>query len=196
MNTKTILIGFFLIGMAVRNARAQGFHVGAKAGTNINKIAGRSFDDAAQYGLSLGGYAEIDFAKKWGIQPEVLWNQSKTTTASDIGTVYPEGLVNQEIILNYLTIPVLLTYKPVPVLSLQAGPQFGILLSQTQNFIYNVQDAFKKGDLSVLFGAQVNLGGFKVGARYYIGLTNINDIDNEDKWTNQGIQAYIGFRIF
>ncbi len=196
MNTKSIVIGFFLIGVAVINAGAQGFHVGAKAGTNINKIAGRSFDDAAQYGLSLGGFAEIDFAKKWGIQPEVLWNQSKTTTASDIGTVYPEGLVNQEIILNYLTIPVLLTYKPVPVLSLQAGPQFGILLSQTQNFIYNVQDAFKKGDLSVLFGAQVNLGGFKVGARYYIGLTNINDIDNEDKWTNQGIQAYVGFRIF
>ena len=39
-----------------------------------------------------------------------------------ISDIYPEGLVNQEIILNYLTIPVLLSYKPVPVLSLQAGP--------------------------------------------------------------------------
>lgn len=196
MGTKSIVLVVFLISMAVMNAAAQGFHVGAKAGTNINKIAGRSFNDQAEYGLSLGGFAEIDFAKKWGIQPEVLWNQSKTTTASDISTVYPEGLVNQEIILNYLTIPVLLTYKPVPVLSLQAGPQFGILLSQTQNFIYNVQDAFKKGDFSLLFGAQVNLGAFKVGARYFIGLTNINDVSSEDKWTNQGIQAYIGFRIF
>lgn len=196
MNNKSIVLGLFLLSIGITSVRAQGFHVGAKLGTNINKIAGRSFNDEAEYSFSAGGFAEIDFAKKWGIQPELLWNQSKTTTASDIGTVYPDGLINQEVILNYLSIPILLTYKPVPLLSIQAGPQFGILLSQTQNFIYNVQDAFKKGDFSLVAGAQVNLGSFKAGARYYVGLTNLNDVNNEDNWTNQGIQAYIGFRIF
>jgi hypothetical protein len=196
MRIRSVLTGLILLFFGLMNANAQGFHIGAKAGTNINKINGRSFTDQAEYGLSAGGFVEIDFAKKWGLQPELLWNQSKTTTASDIGSVYPEGLVNQDITLNYLSIPILLTYRPVPVLSLQAGPQFGILLSQTQNFVYNVEDAFKKGDFSLVGGAQVNLGGFLIGARYYIGLTNLNDISSEDKWTNQGIQAYIGFRIF
>ena len=196
MRIKSVLTGLILLFFGLMNANAQGFHIGAKLGTNINKIDGRSFNDQAEYGLSAGGFVEIDFAKKWGIQPELLWNQSKTTTASDISSVYPEGLINQDITLNYLSIPILITYRPVPVLSLQVGPQFGILLNQTQNFIYNVQDAFKKGDFSMVGGAQVNLGAFLVGARYYIGLTNINDISDADKWTNQGIQAYIGFRIF
>lgn len=195
MRIKSALTGLILLFFGLMNANAQGFHVGAKAGLNINKIAGRSFNDEAQYGISAGGFAEIDFAKKWGIQPELLWNQSKTTTTNDPESVIPGAFENQDITLNYLSIPILLTYRPVPVLSLQAGPQFGILLSQT-NFVENVKDAFKKGDFSMVAGAQVNLGGFVAGARYYIGLTNLNDISNEDKWTNQGIQAYIGLRIF
>jgi len=195
MRAKAILTGLMLMYFGLMNASAQGFHIGAKVGTNINKIAGRSFNDEAQYGLSAGGFAEIDFAKKWGIQPELIWNQSKTTTTNDPESVIPGAFANQDITLNYLSIPILLTYRPVPVLSLQAGPQFGILLNQT-NFVDNVKDAFKKGDFSLVGGAQVNLGGFVVGARYFIGLTNINDISNEDKWTNQGIQAYIGPRIF
>jgi len=195
MRAKAILTGLMLMYFGLMNASAQGFHIGAKVGTNINKIAGRSFNDEAQYGLSAGGFAEIDFAKKWGIQPELIWNQSKTTTTNDPESVIPGAFANQDITLNYLSIPILLTYRPVPVLSLQAGPQFGILLNQT-NFVDNVKDAFKKGDFSLVGGAQVNLGGFVVGARYFIGLTNINDISNEDKWTNQGIQAYIGLRIF
>jgi hypothetical protein len=195
MRIKSALTGLVLLFFGLMNANAQGFHIGAKAGLNINKIAGRSFNDEAQYGITAGGFAEIDFAKKWGIQPEILWNQSKTTTTNDPESVIPGAFENQDITLNYLSIPILLTYRPVPVLSLQAGPQFGILLSQT-TFVENVKDAFKKGDFSLVGGAQVNLGGFVAGARYYIGLTNLNDITSEDKWTNQGIQAYIGFRIF
>jgi len=42
---------------------------------------------------------------------------------------------------------------------------------------------------------QLNLGGLKVGGRYVIGLNNINDIDNKEKWKNQGFQVYAGFRI-
>ena len=47
-------------------------------------------------------------------------------------------------------------------------------------------------------GAQLNLGGFKAGARYAIGLNNaaaIKDIENVDTWKSQSIQFYIGFRI-
>jgi hypothetical protein len=42
----------------------------------------------------------------------------------------------------------------------------------------------------------LNIGGLKIGARYQVGLNNLNDIDNQDKWKSEGFQAYIGFRIF
>jgi hypothetical protein len=196
MKTKSIALSLLLMFVVVLGSYAQGFHFGAKGGVNMNKIAGRSFNDEFDYGFTLGGFAELNFTKKWGIQPELLWNQYKTKTSSSIDDIYQQGLIGQDITLNYISIPILLSYRPIPILSLQAGPQFGILVNQTQQFVYNVQDAFKKGDFSLLFGAQVNLAAFKAGLRYYIGLNNINDIDNADQWKNQGIQAYIGLRIF
>ena len=45
-------------------------------------------------------------------------------------------------------------------------------------------------------GAQFNLGGFKLGARYVVGLTDINDLGDQEKWKNQGFQVYAGFRFF
>jgi hypothetical protein len=45
---------------------------------------------------------------------------------------------------------VLLSYRPIPILSLLAGPQFGILLNQDEHLINNAGDAFKKGDFALL----------------------------------------------
>jgi hypothetical protein len=196
MKSKSLFLSALLGIFSVAFVQAQGFHIGAKGGVNINKIAGRSFTDEFDYGYSLGGFVDLDFSKKWGLQPELMWSQSKTKTATNFNDIYPTGINSTDVTLNYLTIPVLLSYKPIPLLSLQAGPQFGILLSQTQNVVYSVKDAFKKGDLSMLFGAQLNLGAFKAGARYFIGLNNLNDIDDADKWTNQGFQLYVGLKIF
>jgi hypothetical protein len=47
----------------------------------------------------------------------------------------------------------------------------------------------------MLGGAQLNLGALKLGGRYVVGLANINDIDNKDKWKNQGFQLYLGLKI-
>ena len=198
MKTKSIVLSLFLVFVAVISSYAQGFHIGIKGGANINKIPGRSFDDQFNYGYSLGGFAEINFTKKWGVQPELLWSQSKTTTSSQFGDIYNDigGIPNRDVTLNYLSIPLLLTYRPIPILSLVAGPQFGILLDESQNIMVNGQNAFKKGDFSVIGGAQVNLGAFKAGARYFVGLNDINDLPYGDQWKNQGFQVYVGLRLF
>jgi len=98
--------------------------------------------------------------------------------------------------LDYLTIPVLLSYRPIPLLSLLAGPQYGILLNQDEHLVNNTEKAFKKGDFALVGGVQLNLLSFLVGARYVAGLTNINNVTNESTWKNQGWQLYAGFRIF
>jgi hypothetical protein len=59
----------------------------------------------------------------------------------------------------------------------------------------NGQQAFKSGDFSMLGGVQLNLGGLRLGGRYQVGLNNLNDIDNSNKWKNQGFQVYAGVKL-
>lgn len=181
--------------LSVSCIQAQSFHFGIKAGTNLSQISGRSFNDGFQWGFSAGGFAELNFNSKWGIQPELLFNQTKTQTASNFNEVFDEGFNSTNVSLNYLSIPILASYKILPILSIQVGPQFGILMSTSQDITSNASKAFKSGDFSMVGGAQVNIGGFKAGARYVYGITNIDNVTNVDTWKNQNIQLYIGFRI-
>ena len=193
---KKKLLVFFTAALLVSlSSLGQGFHLGIKAGANGLKVDGLSFKDGFDYGYSLGGFAEINFSPKIGIQPEVVWNQTNFRTAEKFSDIYPQGTSDVKGSLNYLSIPLILNYRPVKFLSLQAGPQFGILLNKDQSLFENGKEAFKHGDFSMLGGAQLNIGAIKVGARYVVGLTNINDIDNKDKWKNQGFQVYLGLRI-
>jgi len=178
-------------------ASAQGFHIGIKGGANISKIDGKSFSDQFKWGYQLGGFSEINFAKKWGIQPEVLFTQTNTQTSSEFSDIYHVSLSElKDVKLNYLSIPVLLNFKPSKLLTLQAGPQFGILLNNDKTLLQNGQEAFKNGDLALLAGLQLNLGAFKIYGRYSWGISNINNIDDQDNWKNQAVQLGLGFRIF
>lgn len=175
---------------------AQSFHAGLKGGVNIFKIDGKSFKDEFDYGYNLGAFAEIKLSKVVGIQPEVLWNQQQTRTSTEFNDIYDDGIGElRDVKLNYLSIPLLLNLSPSKALTFQVGPQFGILINKDESLLRNGKDAFKKGDLSMLGGVQLNLGSAKIGGRYVVGLSNINDIDNRDEWRNQGFQLYVGFRL-
>ncbi|MEQ1798387.1 MAG: porin family protein [Lacibacter sp.] len=173
------------------------FRIGPKLGANIGKIDGKGFDEQYKLGYHLGVFAEITLGKKFGIQPEVLWNQINADTVSGFSSLYT-GLNQQNLSnpqLNYLSIPLLLTYKPVKVLSLQAGPQFGILINKDKNIFQNGKEAFKNGDLSMLFGAQLNIMRIRVYGRYAIGLNDISDVTSQEKWTTRGFQLGVGLAL-
>ncbi len=173
---------------------AQGFHLGFKLGTNLSDINGQGFSSGFKWGFTAGGFAELNINKHFGIQPEFLFNQTNTRTADNFDEIYRSiGYSDRDVYLNYLSIPILLSIKPIPILSILVGPQFGTKLSD--NIGTSALNAFKSGDFSIIGGAQVNLGGFKAGARYVFGLNNLNDINDNYKWTNETIQLYIGVRI-
>ena len=190
----------FVLSMAllfsVLHSQAQGIHFGVKAGANLFKVDGQPFSSEYKFGYNLGVFSEINFTPNLGIQPELLFNQTNYRTGQNFGDLYSTSYNNYEGKLNYLSIPVLLNLRPIPLLSILVGPQFGILLNQREHLVANAKDAFKKGDLSLVGGAQLNLASIKVGARYVIGLNNINDVDDQNSWKNQGWQLYAGFRIF
>jgi hypothetical protein len=98
--------------------------------------------------------------------------------------------------LNYLILPLLVQVKPFPMLSLQAGPQYGILLDQKKDGKENAQLAFKQGEFSFVGGAKVNLGGFFVYGRYVVGLQNINELQDQAKWKTTQWQLGLGINLF
>ncbi len=192
MKTKlSLLIAFVIFAQA---AMAQ-FNLGIKAGANLTKIEGKTFKEEFSYGYHVGGFAEIGLGGKLSIQPEVLFNQYQTRVDSNFSNVYKNALNfsdNKEIKLNYLSIPILANYKLGNSLSLQAGPQFGILLNQEKDLLENGKEAFDNGEFSLLGGAQLNISKFRLTGRYMIGLNNINDIEDQNKWKNQGWQFSVG----
>ena len=128
------------------------------------------------------------------LQPEVLFNQVNVDTSSNFSTVYKFNKVDK-VKLKYLSIPILLNYKPVKYLTLQAGPQFGILMNKSNTLVENGRNAFKGGDFSMLGGVQVNISHLKIYGRYAVGLNNLNDIDDKEKWKSQSIQLGVGFTL-
>jgi Outer membrane protein beta-barrel domain len=191
MKTKLLILAIFSI--LSTSAFSQKFSIGFKGGANINKIDGKSFSDEFSYGYHIGGFFTLG-GKKFSIQPEVLFNQVNVDTSSQFSSVYKFNQVDK-VKLKYLSIPILLNYRPVKFLTLQAGPQFGILMNKSNTLVENGRDAFKSGDFSMLGGVQVNISHLKIYGRYAVGLSNLNDIDNQEKWKSQGFQVGVGFTL-
>lgn len=192
MKTKLLILAIFsILGNA---AFSQKFNIGFKGGANINKLTGKSFSDQFSYGYHLGGFFSVGLGDKFAIQPEVLFNQVNVDTSSNYSTVYKFNKVDK-VKLKYLSIPILLNFKPIKFLTLQAGPQFGVLMNKSNTLVENGRNAFKGGDVSMLGGVQVNIMKLKIYGRYAVGLNNLNDIDDKEKWKSQTIQLGVGFTL-
>jgi hypothetical protein len=191
------LLSAILLVLCVTNSFAQKrqkFYLGIKAGTDINKIDGQSFKDQFSYGYQAGAFATIPLSKKFGIQPEVIFSQTNIDTSNKFSDVYQFNELDQ-VKLKYLKIPLLLNYSPNPFVSFQLGPQFGILIDDNTNLVNNGANSFTKGDFSMVGGLQLNISKIRIYGRYGIGLTNLNDIDNREKWKNQNVQLGVGFAL-
>ena len=181
----TLLLSVFSI-----SANAQ-VRLGAKVGGNLSKIEGQSFNDGFKLSYQAGAFLEVDFTKRLGIQPEVLFSQTQTKTTTFNGNLSP----NNDAKLNYLSIPILLRINAGNLLTFHIGPQYSILLNSDKTLLTNGKEAFKNGDFSMVGGLQVNLKALRIYGRYNIGLSNINDIDNKESWKSQQIQLGIGLKI-
>mgnify|MGYP000471024868 CR=1 FL=1 len=174
---------------------AQSLHFGLKAGTNLQKIDGIPFKDKFTFGYQGGAFATIGITSKFGIQPEVLFSSVSADTATQFSTVYGFKQVDK-IKLNYLDIPVLLNIKAATFLTIQAGPQFSVLLDKNKSLLKNGEAAFKESNVGAAAGLQFNFTKIKIYGRYVAGLNNLNDVNNADKWKSRNIQVGVGFKIF
>ncbi|MDQ2719549.1 MAG: PorT family protein [Bacteroidota bacterium] len=193
---KTKLFPVALLLFITSSAFSQGFHVGIKGGATLGKMSGQSFKNEFTLGYHVGAFATIDFSKKFGIQPEVFLSQVNVDTANNFSQVFHPNQPVSKINLQYLTIPILLNYNVAKFLTLQLGPQYGIMLEKNKNLFQNGKDAFKSGNFSIAAGVQLNLLKFRVYGRFVGGLTDLNNVGSGDAWKTQSIQLGVGLSLF
>ncbi|MDP4285986.1 MAG: porin family protein [Bacteroidota bacterium] len=190
---KTKILSVVILLLITSSLFAQKFSLGIKGGANLGKMSGQSFKDQFTLGYQVGAFATIGFGK-FGIQPEVLFNQVNVDTASNFSQVYQLNHVDK-ISLKGLTIPILLNYNLNKFITLQAGPQFGILIDNNKDFLQNGRDAFKSGDFSLVGGIQLNILRFRIYGRFVGGLTDLNNIQSSETWKAQTIQLGVGIKL-
>lgn len=203
---KLLLLFLILISLQVFSQRKfdpnsdheNFFRIGAKAGVNINKINGQSYNSGFNYNYLLGGFMQFNFSKRFGIQPEINFVQSTAEFSNDGSTVYDDLFGDgsqKKAKLDYLKVPLLLNINvgPSKRVKLQLGPQVGGLIKQSIDSLKEKRDIFKKGDWSAVGGLWIQLPLINIGARYELGLTNLNDIDNNEKWRSQSFTIFAGF---
>jgi hypothetical protein len=179
--------------MAV-TTHAQRFQLGIKAGADIDKISGASFKNEFAYGYHLGGFANIGLGKKVSLQPELYYSTANMKHDTSLNSIYT-SVDPSKIKFGYLNIPILLNIKAGEKLSIIAGPKFGILSNSTLSVKSNAQNAFKNGDLAVVAGLQLNFTGIYIYGRYQVGVTNINDVVDQEKWSRQTIHVGVALKI-
>ncbi|WMI67163.1 porin family protein [Mangrovimonas sp. YM274] len=188
------------------NVNAQDFNFGVKAGVNFATLGGDIEENDMKVGFHVGGVAEFMFNEKMGIQGELLYSTQGTKFEYS-----EQGFSEEETWkLNYINIPVSFKYYIVKGFNVEAGPQLGILASGKYDYEYSGEfggvavNESEEGDLegisSIDFGFNIGAGykmenGLNFGARYNLGLMNLNDEDYSDEFLlNNGVfQLSVGY---
>lgn len=181
MKNLFLSVMFSLLPLVIHS---QGVGVGIKAGADFanQDVKDISIKTAADF--HIGAYLNVNFSKKFGIAPEVLY------------TAYGSNWENLKVDVDYIAIPVMLRYKPVRLLSLEAGPQFSFLTKAKVENVGDVKNQLKNNDFGLAFGAGLHLPlGLNAGIRYVLGFTNISDLSGQSI-KNRTFQIYAGWTIF
>ncbi|WP_228851897.1 porin family protein [Aegicerativicinus sediminis] len=170
---------------------AQELHFGVKGGLNFSSIGGDETGDMKTLtSFHVGGLMEIMLNEQFSLQPELIY--SAQGAKEDGG----DGELN----LDYLNVPVMAKYYATEALSIEAGPQFGILINSK---ITGGGEELDLDDLtkSFEFGLGVGLSykileNLFVSGRYNIGLSNVwddNEYEEDFKQHNNVIQLSVGY---
>lgn len=108
---------------------------GVKGGMNVSstsKDASLS-DQKSKIGFNAGVFANVPISSQFSIQPELLYtqygNKSTSTTSAVIGANTISTKSTGSVNLDYIALPVMFQYNATPQFYLEAGPEFGLMVS-------------------------------------------------------------------
>jgi hypothetical protein len=183
---KKILLLAVVTVLGFTNVNAQEIKFGAKGGLNFATISGdntKGIDLVTSF--NFGVLSEIPISDKFSFQPELMYS----------GQGY--SFNDNTIALSYLNIPLMGKYYVTKGLSVEVGPQIGFLLA-AKNEKIDVKDSFNTFDFGINFGLGYKLdNGLNFGARYNLGLTDINNLEGSSSKNKNGVfQVSVGYFFF
>lgn len=141
---------------------------GVKGGMNLNymlfnyELNGSILnepDPISNVGFHLGGYMQVPLSKKFSFQPELQFSRRGT------------GDFN----LNYLELPLLVSFIPIKVIQLEFGANAAFLVSSSKAFFSDGRKAF---DAGITGGVRYSLSKrIFISGRYYFGLFPAHSVD-------------------
>lgn len=180
---------------------------GAKIGGNYSNVydsQGEQFDADPTFGLAFGGFLTIPIGTYLGVQPELIIAQHGfKATGVLFGSTYDITRTS-----THLEIPLMFALKPLPGLTILAGPQYSYLL-KIRNEFKNASttilqeeafdnDNIRKNTLSFTMGGDVTINHLVLGGRLGWDLTNNNGdgTSTTPRYKNTWSQITIGYLFF
>jgi len=182
---------------------------GLKAGLNVSSISKDGYEDSKSKAGFYGGiFMNAPVSEMFSIQPEVLYSQyGAKVTRVDAGTVLGQSYSSKEsasLNLDYITVPVMFQFHATPAFYLEAGPEFGFLVSAkakdysatvingnetaTSNESGDIKDNYSSFNMGAGLGLGFNFTeNFGINARYVAGFTDINK-KNDDENGNTSLE--------
>ena len=190
------VILFLLLGcVTLGNAQINGFGIrGGYATGKLDNVRNAS-QISSREGYSIGLFVRLGLAEKVGLGTELSFTtrgaigMREFRRDSQFGVI--RTTVTDELFLNYLDLPFMVTYRPVKLLEFHAGWYTGFLLKTNlerelesdlpQTIIdllglegfTELEDSFKSTDVGLLFGLVLHFEQLSVGTRYNYGLARL-----------------------
>lgn len=163
---KKLFIVAVMAVFSITSINAQEATFGVKGGMIAGNFAGSSSDGyGGKIGFLAGGVVEIPLGNEFFIQPELLFEFKGAKSG------------NSKFNLGYISLPVVAKYYVIDGLSVEAGPQFGFLVSAKEKYnggSDNISDELKTFDMGITFGAGYKLdNGLNFGLRFNPGIISI-----------------------
>ena len=161
---------------------AQGLGIGLKAGANFATLSTDNYSSSSITSYHFGAYANINLSENWGITPEILWSAQ----GAELDDVKLET--------DYVVVPIMIRWRIIELISLEAGPQFNFLTNAELDKV-DVKDDMNGTTYSAAVGALVHLPlGLNGGIRYVIGMSDLAESDS-DEFKDRTFQIYVGWTI-
>jgi opacity protein-like surface antigen len=185
---------FLLVVVFIATTSVAQVSAGLKAGTSFASVEASAMGVKAstsnRTGLSLGGFVNLSVSEKFKLQPELLY---QGMGGSFDGEIFKS---------DYVNIPVLVQYAVTDNFKIEAGPQFGILVS-SKSAGEDIKDNFKSSDFQLLFGTSINVTSkIGIGARYGMSMTSIAaDVDQgyddiKSSVKNKAFTVMLSYKLF
>ncbi|MTI31235.1 porin family protein [Xanthovirga aplysinae] len=190
---KKLLTLFLAIALGFTFANAQDINFGPRVGFNYAGYISEG-DGSARPSLQFGAFLEAKLGL-FSIQPEALISMQGVNSNLGAGAE-ALGLRDTDFTdkITYLNVPVMVKLNLPLGLNIQAGPQFGYVLSAKRDFEDDnlalpevlgglpIEDGdinnLKELDFTLNVGAGFEIGKFDIAARYNFGLTDLRKDKN------------------